>query len=115
MRRLGHVLAALALSAVAIYAIDKYYLALPDFAIVAGALEAVFASALPDIIEPGGRSDHRGGAHSWRVLIAVLLICAVGLFLMPQSVWRYHAIFFLPFGYATHLLADALSPASLPW
>lgn len=115
MRRLGHIIAALAFSGAAVYLIDKYYLAIPYLVIVLGVLEAVFSSSLPDIIEPGGSSDHRGGAHSWRVLIAVLMVCGVGLWLMPSDILRYHAVLFLPLGYASHLLADAISPSGLPW
>jgi len=115
MRRLGHILAALILTYVAARVVNQYYLELTDLVFAAGIVEAVLSSALPDMIEPGKSSDHRGGAHSWRALIAVLLICGVGLLLMPLSLLQYHAAFFLPFGYATHLLTDALTPASLPW
>jgi membrane-bound metal-dependent hydrolase YbcI (DUF457 family) len=79
-----------------------------------GVLESVLASALPDIAEPGRGSDHRRGFHSWRVLAACVLTCAVGLYMMPQDTVRWHALFFIPWGYATHLLADALTPAGLP-
>lgn len=115
MHRTGHILAALVLASAAAYAIERYYLALPGLLLAVGIAEAVFSSAIPDVVEPGGSVDHRRGAHSWRALLAVLIISGVGLWLLPASPWRYHPLFFLPFGYATHLLADALSPAGLPW
>ena len=115
MNRRGHVIFTLLFTAVAIYAIDGYILALPYAIMGLGIAEAVFVSALPDIFEPGGRSDHRGGFHSWRALAACLLICAIGLYMMPGNLLHYHALFFAPWGFAMHLLADALSPSGLPF
>jgi membrane-bound metal-dependent hydrolase YbcI (DUF457 family) len=102
-------------TAIAIYIIDRTYLDLSMAAMALGVAEAIIVSALPDKAEPGRSSDHRGGFHSWRVLVACLAICGLGLYLMPVDLMRYHAIFFLPWGYATHLMADALTPAGLPF
>jgi membrane-bound metal-dependent hydrolase YbcI (DUF457 family) len=115
MNRRGHVVFTFLFSAAAVYVLDGYYLALPYTIMALGIAEAVFVSALPDAFEPGGRSDHRGGFHSWRALAACLLICAIGIYMMTGSLWQYHALFFVPWGYATHLLADALSPSGLPF
>ncbi|MFH0815757.1 MAG: hypothetical protein V1934_02935 [Methanobacteriota archaeon] len=115
MNRRGHVLFTLILTAAAIYALDRYYIDLPYAIMALGVGEAVFLSALPDILEPGGRSDHRGGFHSWRALAACLIISGIGLYLMPDDLWRHHAVLFVPWGFATHLMADALTPAGLPY
>ena len=115
MNRRGHIIFTLIFTSVAIYAIDRYILTLPYAIMGLGTAEAVLASALPDIFEPGGRSDHRGGFHSWRALAACLLICAIGLYMTQSNLWYFHALFFMPWGFATHLLADALSPSGLPF
>jgi len=115
MNRRGHIIFTFLFTAVAIYAIDTYLLALPYTIMGLGLAEAVLASALPDIFEPGGRSDHRGGFHSWRALAACLLVCAIGIFMMPGNMWYFHAVLFVPWGFATHLMADALTPAGLPF
>lgn len=114
MRRRGHVLVAVVLTLGAWWAIDQWYLALDYRLLFLGLGEAVLASALPDFIEPGRSSDHRGGFHSWRALVASLILAAMGLYLMPRDPLLYHPAFFLPWGYAAHLLADALSPSGLP-
>ncbi len=115
MKRRGHITFTLLFTAIAIYAIDRMYFDLPSLIVALGVGEAILASAIPDILEPGGSTSHRKGSHSWRVLGASLIVCGVGLYLLPQDVAYWHAIFFLPWGYATHLLADALTPAGLPF
>jgi membrane-bound metal-dependent hydrolase YbcI (DUF457 family) len=115
MNRRGHVIFTFIFTAIAIYALDNYYLSLPYAIMGLGMAESILASALPDIFEPGGSRDHRGGFHSWRALAACLLICAIGIYMMPGNLWHYHALFFVPWGFATHLLADALSPSGLPF
>jgi len=112
---MGHVIFTFIFTAAAIYAIDRYYLPLPYIIMGMGMSEAILASALPDIFEPGGRSDHRGGFHSWRALLACGILCGVGLYLMPGNLPYYHLLFFVPWGFATHLLADAMTPAGLPF
>jgi membrane-bound metal-dependent hydrolase YbcI (DUF457 family) len=115
MKRRGHITFTLLLTAIAIYAVDRIYLDLSMAVMALGVAEAIVVSALPDKAEPGRSCDHRGGFHSWRALLACLAICGLGLYLMPTDPIRYHALFFLPWGYATHLMADALTPAGLPF
>lgn len=115
MNRKGHIAFALLFTAIAVYALNRYYVGLPRAIMALGLAEAILISVLPDSFEPGGRSAHRKGFHSWRALSACLLICGIGLYMMPSDLWCYHALFFVPWGYATHLLADALTPAGLPF
>jgi membrane-bound metal-dependent hydrolase YbcI (DUF457 family) len=115
MNRKGHISFTLLFTAIAIYAMNKFYVHLPLAIMALGLAEAILISALPDSFEPGGRSDHRKGFHSWRSLAACLLLCGIGLYLMPVNLWYYHALFFVAWGYATHLMADALTPAGLPF
>jgi membrane-bound metal-dependent hydrolase YbcI (DUF457 family) len=115
MKRRGHVVFAAVTTLAAIYILDRFVLDLPAAIVALGLAEAIASSALPDMFEPGGNTSHRRGAHSWRAMAATLLICAIGAYMMPQDVLRFHALFFLPWGYATHLMADALTPAGLPY
>ena len=115
MRRRSHALFAVVLALGSAYAIDHYLVNLEYYIYGLAILEALLASALPDIFEPAWTNKHRGGFHSWRAFMAALFICALGIYLLMNYAPIYsHAAFFAPLGYASHLMLDALTPAGLP-
>ncbi|MBI5001356.1 MAG: metal-dependent hydrolase [Euryarchaeota archaeon] len=115
MRRRSHALFAIALALGSAYAIDHYVANLEYYIYGLAMLEALIASSLPDIFEPAWTNKHRGGFHSRRALVAALVMCALGVYLLLNYTPIYsHVTLFVSLGYASHLMLDALTPAGLP-
>jgi len=115
MRRGSHALFAIVLAIGCAYIVDHYLIHLDYYIYGLAMLEALIASALPDVFEPAWTRNHRGGFHSWRALAAVMVMCALGIYLLLNYATIYaQAVLFIPLGYASHLMLDALTPAGLP-
>lgn len=71
-----------------------------------GGLVSGAAAALPDIIEPATSPAHRSVAHSFS---------ALGLSLHGGFKSQIPILTLVSVGYASHLVLDAGTPASLPW
>jgi len=84
-----------------------------------GLIGTLIGSMMPDIFEPAKTSRHRGLFHSRPVLTLTGVLFLVGAFVSlflsgpSGSIVIYAASCFLV-GYASHLLADSLTPAGLP-
>lgn len=118
MNRKGHLVLGLLLFP-ALIGIAGLFPRINTFLLISGAGAVAAGSIFPDIIEPPTSKRHRGIFHSRRALGGVL----AGLALTMTAVVNLPAPSRLPllfacsaffFGYATHLLADSLTPSGLP-
>lgn len=70
------------------------------------------AACLPDFLEPATSPHHRGFFHS----IAILLVLGWWVISLPIAVTAVGVIGVVAvLGYISHLVADSLTPRSLPW
>ena len=118
MRRQTHfVMGAMAFLA---YTYPLYLLLhLPSDTMLLGFFAALFGSVMPDVLEPPRNWTHRGLGHSRRAMrftgwlfVFTAILGFFQIYNQGLHVSYLASGFFL--GYATHLLADSMTPAGLP-
>jgi len=118
MKRGTHIVIGIALFLVYAYCLSRVHPA-GIVLLTYGLLGVAIGSVSPDVLEPATSSRHRGTFHSRRALrvTGVLFFLTALGGLVPSGLSALSAAYpasCLLLGYASHLLADSITPAGLP-